>query len=164
MKAHESGNNTSKTQLKREAIAAQELGKELVKLSDRELKRIPLTDAILDAIQHAKKITRNSALRRQMQFIGKIMRDTDATQIQDALSELQQQRHRAKQNLHTIERLRDTLIADGDNAIEEVIVTYPNADRQQLRQLVRNARKEIALQKPPKSARQLFRYLRDLGR
>ncbi len=154
----------SKSELKRQMTALQQLGEELVGLSERELEKSPIEDDdLIDAIQLARSIRSNSGRRRQLQFIGKLMRRIDATPIAQALENLHRQRRHSADAFHAIEALRDRLLAEGPAAIESVIEQYPAADRQHLRQLLRQHSREQSAGKSPASARKLFRYLRELS-
>ena len=152
----------SKSQRKREMAALQDLGTELVDLAAAELARIPLPDRLSEAIAQARAITSHGARRRQLQFIGKIMRDIDPAPIRAALEKIRQHSARATAELHLIERWRDRIIGEGQAALNEFSGQYPGADRQRLRQLMLNARKEQERSLPPKSSRALFRALREV--
>lgn len=152
----------SKSQVKREMHALQDLGKELVELPKEQFAKITLPDAIREAILEAQHIHKHGALKRQLQYIGKRLREVDADEIREQLDTLAGQSKQAVANLHHIERWRDSLLSDGDEALEKLVDEFPRADRQYLRQLIRNADKETKQNKPPKSARALFKYLRDL--
>ena len=159
----ENGEWVSKTQRKRECDELQKLGEELISLNNEELEKFDLPDALNAAIKEAKKIRQHGALKRQRQYIGKLMRDIDADPIEQQLHEL-----RHKDDLHNIhfkrlEQWRDRIMAEGDKAINELLGEYPNADRQYLRQLHRNALKEQKTNKPPVSFRQIFKYIRELS-
>ncbi len=150
----------SKSQRKREVESLQDMGRELVDLSKETLRKMDLPEDLLDAVLEAKRITSHGAIRRQMQFIGKVMRGVDAEAIASQLAALRGESDAAKAEFHALERWRERLIAD-DNAVTEWLGRNPGADAQKLRQLVRNARKEAELGKPPKSSRELFRLLRE---
>jgi len=153
----------SKSQLKREVESMQKLGEKLIALSPTELEKLPLEEKLLDAIHHAQAINARGAIRRQRQYIGKLMREADFDEIQQAYELIIHQDTQSVAQLHLIERLRDNLIAQGDSALDEVVEHFPNADRSHIRQLTRNAKNELAKSAPPKSARKLFKYLRDLS-
>jgi len=153
----------SKSELKREMTALQELGEAIVKLSDGEFSTIPLEGELLAAITVARRLKSGEGLRRQLQYIGKLMRLVDSAAIATAYEELQNGRQQRNQQFHALEQLRDEVIATGVPAMEKVLSDYPNADRQHLRQLITAAVKEKELQKPPAAARKLFRYLRELA-
>jgi len=152
----------SKSQLKRESHALQEMGEELVKLPSAKLAKIPMPDDLADAVALARKIKARGGLKRQLQYIGKIMRSIDAEPIASALEELKNAAGKEAAKFHRLEQWRDRLVNEGDAALGELLDEFPTADRQHLRQLVRNAQGEEAKNKPPKSAREIFRYLRDL--
>lgn len=152
----------SKSQRKREANALQDMGKELVGLSKDRLKKLDLPDVLRAEVLEAKRITSHGAIRRQMQLIGKIMRDVDADAIAEQLAEIRGESNVAKAAFHALEQWRERLLKD-DQAATEWLARHPDTDAQQLRQLIRNARKEAAENKPPKSSRALFRLLRDMA-
>lgn len=152
----------SKSQLKRESLALQELGEELVKLSEQALAKLPLDDELAKAIHLAQSISSRSALRRQLQYIGRLMREGDVEPIQKALAVMQHQDQKANAEFHRLEKWRDRLIAEGDAALAELLAVFPQADRQHLRHLLQKAQQELKAAKPPQAARALFRYLRDL--
>lgn len=151
----------SKSQLKRESHALQALGKKLVGLSAEKLDSLPLPERLLIAIRETQRTRSHEGLRRQMQYIGKIMRDVDPTEIQKAIDGWEGNSAEETANLHRLERLRLELLAH-DDALTSYLQHHPEADGQQLRTLIRNARKEQAAQppRPPKAFRELFRVLK----
>ena len=151
----------SKSQLKREMTALQDLGAELVALSKERLAKIERPERLRDALLEAQRITKHEARRRQMQYIGKIMRDVDAEPLRAAMDEINGVSEAANIRQHQLERLRTRLMED-ESAFSELARDYPGADVQHLRQLRRNALKEAQLGKPPRSYRELFRELREL--
>jgi ribosome-associated protein len=152
----------SKSQLKREADALQEIGEQLLAMTPHELESVPLPDALYSAIEAARQM-KKGALKRQRQYIGKVMRDVDPEPIIAALEARRTEALEQTRNFHRLEAWRDRLLEDGDSALNEFLEDFPGADRQQLRQLMRQAKKESEQGKPPKSARNLFRYLRELS-
>lgn len=159
----EDDSKKSKSQLKREMTALQELGEALTKLTDRDLRRVPLDDDLKEQILKARSIHQREGRRRQLQYIGKLMRTIDCTPIETALQRMAAGNRAEARQFHALEDLRDQLIANVDGALEKVLGAYPQVDRQHLRQLMRNAQREQAAGKPPASARKLFRYLRELA-
>jgi len=151
----------SKSQIKREMQALRDLGKELVDLPVSVLKKIDLSEAIYEAVTLAQGLKRE-ALRRQLQHIGKLLREQDEVAIRQALAQIAQPQRNEVRAFHEIERWRDKLISGDDQVINLLVEQFPAAERQQLRTLVRNARKESELDKPPKSSRLLFKYLKEL--
>lgn len=151
----------SKSAIKREAERLKQLGSALVGLSASTLERFPLDDTLRDAILLAQRLKREGR-RRQIQLIGKLLRARDPAPIQQALDRLQNKHNQQTAQLHKLESLRDQLLRDGAGAIDSVLKHYPHADRQRLRTLARLAQKEKAAEQPPKHARQLFQYLREL--
>ncbi len=153
----------SKSELKRRMTALQELGETLTQLSDKQLQNIPIDDPQLaQAIAEAKTIQSNSARRRHMQFIGKLMRGIDPEPIQQALDRLHREQRESAGRFHELENMRDEVLRQGVKGIEAVVNKWPNADRQHLRQLVLQHQREVASNKPPAASRKLFRYLREL--
>ncbi|MFU9137053.1 ribosome biogenesis factor YjgA [Erwinia tasmaniensis] len=152
----------SKSEIKRDAEELKRLGAELVELSKNSLDKIPLDEDLRTAIELAKKI-KKEGYRRQIQLIGKMLRSRDEEPIRLALDKLKNRHNQQVALFHKLEMLRDRLIEQGDEAIPDVLTLYPDADRQQLRSMIRNAQKEKASEKPPKSSRQIFQYLRELA-
>jgi ribosome-associated protein len=153
----------SRTRLKKEATALQKMGERLVRLSDDQLNRMELPQALLEAIRTVRTITSRGARRRQMQYIGTLMRKVDAEPIEQALLEIEQGDYRQARTFQRIEAWRDRLVGGDDDLIDEIVDALPEASRQRLGQLVRSARKEKEKNAPPKSARNLFRYLKSLS-
>lgn len=151
----------SKTRAKEEVEALQALGKRLVSVGNDRLKKLDIPESLRDAVLEAKKISSHGALRRQMQFIGKLMRDVDTDPIQEMLDELDGISNKANARFHALEKLRDRLIED-ESAITSLKNDYPELDVSALRTLRRNALKEQAEQKPPKAYRAIFQLLKSL--
>lgn len=151
----------SKTQLKASAEALQDLGVKMIALPDSKLAQLPLSEDLLQAIKQAQKIKSNGALRRQRQYIGSLMRDIDAQPILTQFEKWEGKNQAENAFFHLLERRRDQLIQD-DQALQTLIKEYPQLDIQNLRNLIRNARKEAQQNKPPKSSRLIFKYLREL--
>ncbi|OOF22329.1 hypothetical protein BZJ19_14875 [Salinivibrio proteolyticus] len=149
----------SKSEMKRDMLALQELGEELVKLKPAVLEKFPLDDDLYTAIVDAQRL-KNEARRRQLQYVGKLMRSRDPEPIQAALDKLQNKHAQQSAELHKLEKLRDRVVDEGDDAINDVMLQYPEADRQRLRQLARQAKKERQQNKPPKAYREIFQYIK----
>jgi ribosome-associated protein len=152
----------SKSQAKRDVEALQKLGLKLLALSKNTLEKFDLDEKLLDAILLAQAIKSHSGHRRQVHLIGKLMRHTDADAIRLQLERYQHPIEEANAHFHKLEKWRDRLLAEGDSAIHELLTEYPDLERSRLRQLLRNAKKEAEQNKPPKSARQLFKYLKEV--
>lgn len=152
----------SKSEIKRDAEELKRLGAELVDLGKNSLDKIPLDERLRTEIELAQRIKKEGR-RRQLQLIGKLLRSIDVEPIRVALDKLKNRHNQQVALFHKLEMLRDRLIEQGDEAMSDVIALYPEADRQQLRSMIRNAQKEKAGNKPPKSARQIFQYLRELA-
>ncbi|QID17269.1 DUF615 domain-containing protein [Nitrogeniibacter mangrovi] len=151
----------SKSQRKRESHALQDLGAELVRLNADQLARIPMPDDLLDAIRDHQRFRKNEAKRRQLQYIGKLMRSIDPEPIQAALDALKGVSAEEVARQHRLERLRERLLED-EGVLFEVAESHPGADLQRLRVLRRNALKEREAGKPPRAYRDIFRVLRDI--
>jgi ribosome-associated protein len=151
----------SKTRMKREMHARQDIGEALVELTQARLDELELPERLRDAVMAARRISKFGALRRQMQYIGRLMRDVDSTAIAARLEAWNGQSRQATAHLHVLERWRERLVAE-DRAMEELLGAYPQADAPRLRALVRNARREQALGKAPASFRELFQELKSI--
>jgi len=151
----------SKTRRKREMQELQDLGEELVALTPDKLAGLDLPTRLLDAVLDARRISKFGALRRQMQYVGRLMRDADAEAIRAQLDVWKGTSIAETARLHAIERWRTRLIGD-DLALGELLGQFPRADAQRLRALIRNVKREAAAQKPPKSFRELFQELREI--
>lgn len=152
----------SKSQRKREMIARQKLGEQLTELKPQQLAGIPMDDRLREAIAELGHIHHREGRRRHLQFIGKLMRVADHEAIAEAYEALQTQGHQQVQQHHRVEQWRDRLLSNDAQALPEFIDTYKPEDIQQLRQLVRQAQREKEQNKPPASARKLFRLLSNL--
>ena len=151
----------SKTKLKAEADAQQALGVRLSELPKDKLLKLDLPDAVLTAVLETKKITANGAIRRHRQYLGRLMREIDNAPILEQLSRWDGKHTAENAYFHGLERWRDRMIADS-NVLAEFIALHPKTDIQQLRTLIRNAQKELAANKPPKSSREIFKILREI--
>jgi ribosome-associated protein len=149
----------SKTRRKHEMHARQELGEELVGLTEAQLAQLELPEKLLDAVLLAKRIQKFGALRRQLQYVGRLMRDVDSEAIAAQLEAWKGKSREVTARLHMLERWRDQLIAS-DTAMADLAAAHPGCDIQHLRALVRNARREQTLGAAPESARQLFQALK----
>jgi ribosome-associated protein len=150
----------SKTKRKQQMLALQKIGETLVSLSAPQLAKIPLEPPLSDAIHVARTLKAHEAKRRQLQYIGKLMRNVDTQIIEDALSKVQHKDQYSKAKFHQVERWRDKLIAEDDATLNEFLQKFPHTDSQQLRQLVRGAQKDHAANKTRGADTSLFRYLR----
>ena len=154
----------SKSELKRQMTALQEIGESLVQMGDKQLAKIPVGDErLLLAIKETRRIKSHNARRRHMQFIGRLMRDIDAEPIIKALAVLRSQKEEKNEAFHALEVLRDEVLEQGLKGVELVMDRWENGDRQHLRQLVLQHQRELKQGKPPAASRKLFKYLRTLG-
>ena len=156
----------SRSQQRRAALDVLELGEQLTALSAAQLDRLPIPEELLPHILETQRITSYGARKRQLAFLAKQMRRQDdeaLDAIRDALSKDGDAARRETAAMHRIEALRDTLLGDdGDAAMTDLLAAHPDADRQKLRQLVRNIHDERKRNKPPRAFRELFRELREL--
>lgn len=152
----------SKSEVKRQMHALQAMGSTLINLSDDLLATMPLTDELEHAIADAKRIKSNEGLRRQKQYIGKLMRKADHQAIGDALKQIDEKQNRLARAFQTMEQWRDDLINGTDSDTAQFIEKFPGVNRQELRTLIRNARLEKERNKPPANARKLFKLIREL--
>lgn len=149
----------SRGQLKREMLDLQKLGEELLKLAHDQLQALDLPEALMAALVEAKKLKSHEAKRRQLQYIGKLMRGVDAEPIRKAMKQIKSKHVKEVDDFHLVEEWRDKLIEQGDDAVNVFIQQYPEVDRQQLRQLVRNARHDKNNNKDTGAYKSLFRFL-----
>ncbi|MBP3984899.1 ribosome-associated protein [Pseudoxanthomonas helianthi] len=155
----------SRTQQRVEALEVRSLAEKLVALPPAQLLRLPIPESLLPHIHETQRITSHIAHKRQLQYLAKQMRREDDEVLQaihDALDEGGEMARREAAQLHQAERWRERLLDDGDAALAELLDEFPTADRQKLRQLVRNAHDERAKNKPPRAFRELFREVRAL--
>ena len=151
----------SKTKIKKQMLELQNVGEQLAELNKDQLNELELPENLRDAINEVKRMTKFGAINRQMQYIGRLMRDVDTAPI---IAKLEVWKGTSKQHitwLHQVENWRDRLLAD-PNALTELLAAFPQSDAQRLRTLIRNAIKEKELAKPPKSFRELFQVLREI--
>lgn len=151
----------SKSEVKRQMTALQKLGERLMELSEKQLAGLPLSNHILEQLAVAKRIKSREGLRRQMQFIGKIMRTEDGEGIAAGLEKIDNGNKALARAFHNLENWRDRLVNEGETVIDELFQELPQLDRQHLRQLIRQAKKEQENNKPPSSARKIFKHLRE---
>lgn len=152
----------SKSQVKRELHALQDLGERLTSLKPELIERLPLTDALRKALQDAPKHKAHIARKRHLQYIGKLMRDQDIDAIIALIDQVDSSTREYNERFHALERWRDRLVEGRDDTLEAFITEYPETDRQHLRALVRQAQQEAAQNKPPAASRKIFKYLRGL--
>lgn len=153
----------SRSQLKRDVEALQKLGEQLVALPEQQLAALSLPEKLHDAVVQARHITSHGALKRQRQYIGRLMRDVDATSIRAKLAELHGSDRVSRARHQETERWRDRLLREGEAALEEFLLRYPQANRPHLRRLLREAARDTAVERRPRQARELFRYIQGLS-
>lgn len=155
----------SKSQLKREMHALQALGVDLIELPKDALKRMPMPEGLADAVREARRITDHEGKRRQVQYVGRVMRTLTEDEIGALRTALETHRGVNKAEtakLHWIEHTREQLLAH-DDAFTAFLRNHPGADAQEGRTLIRNARKEAQQGKPPRYFRELFQWIKAAG-
>jgi ribosome-associated protein len=151
----------SKSQKKRDMHALQEMGEELVALAAARLDRIEMPEDLRSAIREAQRLTKHEARRRQMQYIGRLMRDVDPAPLREALDVVKGASAIETARQHRLEKLRERLLED-EAVLTEIGAAHPGADITRLKQLRRGALHERETAKPPKHYRELFRLLREI--
>lgn len=155
----------SRTQQRVEALEIRSLAEKLVALPAAQLARLPIPEELMPHIVETQRITSHIAHKRQLQFLAKQMRreeDEVLEAIRDAMDEGGDAARRETALLHRAEQWRERLLAGGDDTLAELLEEFPSADRQKLRQLVRNALDERAKNKPPRAFREIFREVKEL--
>ena len=156
----------SKSELKRQMTELQKLGEQLIAEPRERVKRVPMPDDVRDAILMCQTITNHEGRRRQLQFVGKMMRTLEEDEVAAIQRTIDSWKGASKSEtaaLHALERRREKLLAD-DKALTQLLAEHPELDGQQLRTLIRNARKEQAENKPPKAYREIFQILKEAGK
>ena len=153
----------SKSQLKRDSHALQAMGKELVEMPEGKLQKFNLPDSLKEAIYEARKLKSREAKRRHLQYIGKLMRISNIDEIQNTLDKMDHQSLTYRQHFKQLEVWRERIITKGNKGIEAFLKDYPLAERQQLRNLQRQANREIELKKAPVASRKIFEYIRSVS-
>jgi ribosome-associated protein len=148
----------SKTRRKQEMHALQDLGERLGELKPEQLRQFDLPEALVIAITDYRRFTKWEAKRRQLQYIGRLMRDIDPAPIAALLGQWNQTSRVAVAGFHAAESWRDKLLA-GDAALDALVAQHPEVDRERIAKLTERARAERAAGKPPANARLLFREL-----
>jgi ribosome-associated protein len=151
----------SKTKIKKQMHELRDLGKELTELGKDQLAQLDIPENLRDAIREMKNINKFGAIKRQMQYIGKLMRDVDTAPILAKLDAWKGKSQHHIAYMHQLERWRDRLM-ENDATLTELLAAHPEADAQRLRTLIRNAQKEMEAGKPPKNYREIFQVLREI--
>ena len=149
----------SKTKIKKQMHELRDLGEELTDLSKDQLAQLDIPENLRDAVREMKNINKFGAQRRQLQYIGKLMRDVDPAPIIAKLNAWKGYSQQHTAYMHQLERWRERLL-ESDAALTELLAAHPQADAQRLRALIRNTHKEREANKPPKSFREIFQVLR----
>jgi ribosome-associated protein len=151
----------SKSQLKREAHELLDFAKNLVSMPEARLKKLPMDKDLREEVDFARSIRAHGARKRQLMTVGKMLRKRDNEQLLDAVNNVDQKNRKVNARFHHVEAWRDRLVEGSDRELSELLEQTSNANAQTLRQLIRNAKKEARLEKPPAAARKLFKLLRE---
>ena len=151
----------SKSQRKRDAHELLDLAKKLISMPDNRLKALPLDDNLREEVDFARSIRAHGAKKRQLMTIGKMLRQRDTDKLVDAVNNIDQKNRQVHARFHQIEVWRDRLIEGSDKDLSALLEQKTDFNVQTLRQLIRNAKKEAKLGKPPAAARKLFKLLRE---
>src|SRR3982750_665035 len=154
----------SRSQERRDALAVLELANQLIELAEAQLAQVPLDADLLAEVHNTRRITQKIARKRQTQYLAKQLRKREEAELESIRAALQHDREVTRRDtaeLHRIEAWRDRLIDEGDEALSQLLQQFPQADRQHLRGLARQAKVERLANKPPHSYRELFRALRE---
>ena len=152
----------SKTKIKQQLADLRDIGQQIVALPESRIKQLPLSEKLFDAVMLCRKISAHGGRKRQLQYIGKLLREEPeetTISIRAKLLAFAGESHEENAKFHAMERWRERLLMD-DSAITEFLHTYPDIEIQRLRQLIRQARKDAAAHKPPAHARDLFKLIR----
>ncbi|QLB20142.1 hypothetical protein A6B43_00615 [Vespertiliibacter pulmonis] len=151
----------SKSEIKRDSEQLKKLGENLINLTPANLAKMPLDDSLREAIELAQRL-RLEARRRQIQYIGKLLRNRDPEPIQEALDKVQNRHNQQLALLQKLEIIREQLVEQGDMALNPLLEDYPQLDRQHLRNLIRAAQKERQANKLAKNYREIYQYLKSM--
>ncbi len=151
----------SKSQRKREAHELLDLAKKLVSMPESRLKTMPMDEDLREEIEFARNIHAHGARKRQLMTVGKMLRKRDNEELLNAINNVDQKNRQLNTRFHLIEAWRDSLVEGDDQQLSELLEKCPGINVQTLRQLIRNAKKEVKLGKPPSAARKLFKLLRE---
>ena len=151
----------SKSQRKREAHELLNLAKKLIAMPESRLKRMPMDDDLREEIEFARSIRAHGARKRQLMTVGKMLRKRDTEELIDAVNGIDQKNRQVNARFHHVEAWRDRLVEGTDQELSELLEQSPDINVQTLRQLIRNAKKEAKLGKPPVASRKLFKLLRE---
>lgn len=154
--------HVSKSQRKREANELLDLAKQLISMSEARLKKLPMDQDLRDEVGFARSIRAHGARKRQMMTVGKMLRKRDNDELLDAVNKLDQKNRQENARFHHVEAWRDRLVEGSDHELSALLEQTPTANVQTLRQLIRNAKKELKLKKASTAARKLFKLLREL--
>jgi ribosome-associated protein len=164
MKESSTENDTleiSKSQRKRDAHELLDLAKKLIAMPESRLKRMPMDENLREEVEFARSIRAHGARKRQLMTVGKMLRNRDTEELVDAVNDIDQKNRRVNARFHHVEAWRDKLVEGDDQVLSGLLEQMSGINAQTLRQLIRNAKKETRLGKPPAASRKLFKLLRE---
>ena len=151
----------SKSQRKREAHELLDLAKKLISMTESRLKKMPMDEDLREEIEFARNIRAHGARKRQLMTVGKMLRKRDNEELLNAVNDINQKNRQLNVRFHHVEAWRDSLVEGDDQQLSDLLEKCPGINVQTLRQLIRNAKEEVKLGKPPAAARKLFKLLRE---
>lgn len=152
----------SRSELKRQMLALQAMGERLLALKESQWETLGFSETMLEALRESKRIKSHNAIRRHVRRLGKLLSKEDIGKVEQLFQHADNQAREERQRFHRLEQWRDRLVQGDENTLSNLLDICPKADRQRLRHLIRNSKKELELHKPPASQRKLFKYLREL--
>ena len=152
----------SKSQRKRQAQELVNLAKKMISMPENTFKKLPLDEDLRAELEFARSIKPHGARKRQLMTVGKMLRQRDNEELLDAVNNIDLKNRQANARFHHVEAWRERLIEGSDQDLSELLKQATNENVQTLRQLIRNAKKEVRLNKPPSASRKLFKLLRDM--
>ena len=153
----------NKTALKRDLRKLQQLSQQLIELPEEKLRQFPLSENTIASILESRRIKSMNAMQRHTRYLAKQLFKEDTQAVVDYFNQFEAVQTRNSELFHQLERWRDRLLSEGNPVLEEIIKKYPKIDRQHLRTLMRQANKEAEKNQTPKSARKIFKYLREIS-
>ena len=161
-KSKKEGGRPSRSQKRKVAEEVQKLGERLLELTEERIKELELPEDLEEAVLFAKTIDSRAALKRQKQFIGKLMRKIDPEPIEAFFKKIDDRQKAVARSFHRLEKWRDRLVAGDEKIVGEILGKYPDCDGELLRSLSKQAQREKEAGKTPRAARKLFKFLRQL--
>ena len=156
-------NIVSKSEIKRQMLALQELAERLMSLKPQAWEKLNFSSTMMEGLQESTRIKNLNARRRHVRRLAKLLTEEDTEQVQQLFDRMDNKHMQDVQQFHRLERWRDRLVEEGDDALTELLDEYPKIDRQQFRQLIRTAQKEQLQGKSPAASRKIFKLLKEIS-